>query len=132
MLWLAWAIAHAAPVAAAADGPRRPMSFLGAGLFQWVNPKAWAIMLTGVSAYTSVGDPTPRLLVLAAVFAAVNLLSSMLWTGFGAGVRSLLEVPWKVQLFNWLMAALLLASLAPVVLELVVLSIAPSARMLPT
>src|SRR5215212_11075454 len=42
LLWLAWRIAVADPAAkGGVAGPARPMSFLQAALFQWVNPKAW-------------------------------------------------------------------------------------------
>ena len=54
MLWFAWKILNAgAPGEAGAAA--RPMRFHEAALFQWVNPKAWAMALTAVTAYAPGG-----------------------------------------------------------------------------
>lgn len=44
VLWLSWKIAHAAAPEGHA-GRGRPMGFLAACAFQWVNPKAWMMAL---------------------------------------------------------------------------------------
>ncbi|RJL00503.1 LysE family translocator, partial [Paracoccus siganidrum] len=52
MIWLAWKIATAsAPEGTAGAG--RPLTFLQAAAFQWVNPKAWAMALGALSAYAA-------------------------------------------------------------------------------
>jgi threonine/homoserine/homoserine lactone efflux protein len=113
MLWLAWKIAHAAaPGEGRAGG--KPMTFLQAAAFQWVNPKAWAMALGAVSAYV----PEPSAWAYAAValvFASVNLPSVSVWAGAGQAVRRWLEGPGRLKLFNWTMAVLLVLSLWPVV-----------------
>ena len=48
MIWLAWKIANAGPMKKEAVAATRPMRFHEAVLFQWVNPKGWAIALTAV------------------------------------------------------------------------------------
>lgn len=113
LLWLAWKLAHAAaPGSATATG--RPMTFLGAAAFQWVNPKAWTMSLGAVSAYTT--DPTPiTVALIAAVFAAVNLPSVSVWTLAGEQLRRVLTSPTRLRAFNYTMAALLIASLWPVI-----------------
>jgi threonine/homoserine/homoserine lactone efflux protein len=114
MLWLAWKIANAA---APGDGRAagRPMSFLQAAAFQWVNPKAWAMALGAVAAY--VPEPSVRAYaVVALVFAAVNLPSVSVWAGTGQAVRRWLAEPGRLKLFNWGMAGLLVLSLWPVVM----------------
>ena len=73
MLWLAWKIARSG---APGEGQTkaRPMSFLQAAAFQWVNPKAWAMALGAVAAYVT----QPSVWAYAAVagaFACVNLPS---------------------------------------------------------
>lgn len=112
MLWLAWKFAHAdAP--GEGGGAARPLSFVQAAAFQWVNPKAWAMALGAVAAYV----PQPSVvayLAVAAVFCAVNLPSVAVWALAGQGVRRLLSSPRRLHLFNWTMAALLVASLIPV------------------
>jgi threonine/homoserine/homoserine lactone efflux protein len=114
MLWLAWKIAHAA--APGEGGAKaRPMTFLQAAAFQWVNPKAWAMALGAVSAYV----PVPSVwayAVVAGVFAAVNLPSVSVWAGAGQVVRRWLETPGRLRAFNWTMAGLLVLSLWPVVM----------------
>lgn len=112
LLWLAWKIAHAAP-AESGDAAGRPFTFLQAAAFQWVNPKAWAMALTAISAYTpdrSMG----AILLVAAVFGAINLPSVSTWTVLGQQMARLLTSPCRLTVFNWTMAALLLASLYPV------------------
>lgn len=115
MLWLAWKIAHATRPGegpsgdAAADA--RPMTFLQAAAFQWVNPKAWAMALGALSAYAAgVGGA----LVVGLVFALVNLPSVSLWAAMGQGLRRLLAAPGRLKAFNWTMAAGLVLSMLPV------------------
>lgn len=112
MLWLAWKIANAAaPEGREAEG--KPFSFLQAAAFQWVNPKAWAMALGAISAYSGQGGLT-SVLTIAAVFAAVNLPSVSLWAAMGEGLRGWLQSPARLRAFNWTMAVLLVASLIPV------------------
>jgi threonine/homoserine/homoserine lactone efflux protein len=112
LLWLAWKLANAAaPGDAKAGGT--PMTFFGAALFQWVNPKAWTMSLGAVTAYAT--DPTPLTVALiAATFAVINLPSVSLWTLAGQELRRWLTSPTRLKVFNWTMAALLVASLWPV------------------
>lgn len=112
MLWLAWKIAHsAAPKPGDAQG--RPMTFLQAAAFQWVNPKAWAMALTATSVYAP-GQTVAAILVVAAVFGAVNLPSVSLWVLLGQEMRRILTNPARLRAFNLTMAVLLVASLWPV------------------
>ena len=112
LLWLAWKLAHAAaPGEVQSTG--KPMTFLAAALFQWVNPKAWTMSLGAVSAYAV--DPTPAtVLLIAAVFAATNLPSVSMWTIAGQQLRRFLTSPGRLAVFNWTMAGLLVLSLIPV------------------
>ncbi|MEM1430848.1 MAG: LysE family translocator [Pseudomonadota bacterium] len=122
MVWLAWKIAHAAAPGepAAAEGGTeagrqagRPLTFLQAAAFQWVNPKAWAMALTAVTVYAP-GTGMAAMALVAVVFASVNLPSVSIWTCMGVQVRHFLTSARRLQVFNWTMALLLLASLWPV------------------
>ena len=113
MLWLAWRIARAAAPAERGAGGR-PFTFLQAAAFQWVNPKAWAMALTAASVYAADGAMVSALAV-AGVFAAVNLPSVGVWAAMGTQLRRVLTKPRRLRAFNWTMAALLVASLYPVV-----------------
>ena len=113
LLWLAWKIAHAGP-AQASDEQGKPMTFLQAAAFQWVNPKAWAMALTAISAYTP--DQTIAAIVLVgAIFGAINLPSVGSWTVLGQQMARVLTNPRRLTAFNWTMAVLLVASLYPVI-----------------
>ena len=111
LLWLAWKIANAgAP--SGGDSPRgRPMSFGQAGLFQWVNPKAWSMALTAIALYAPDRNVAAVLLV-AAIFGIINLPSTSLWAVMGVSLRGWLSSPARLRAFNWTMAALLVGSLA--------------------
>lgn len=112
LLVLAWRIARAG---APGGGPSRPpLGFLGAALFQWVNPKAWMIALAAIPAFTTPeGDTLAETLLIGATFAAVCLPCTALWAGFGAGARRLLGTPARLRGFNLAMATLMVASLLP-------------------
>ncbi len=112
MLWLAWKIANAAAPEGAPDADARPFTFLQAALFQWVNPKAWTMALTAITVYAA-DRSLLGILLVAAVFGAVNLPCISVWTVMGQQVRRVLTNPARLRAFNWTMAGLLVASLAP-------------------
>lgn len=114
MLWLAWKTATAAgPARGHARG--RPLTFLQAAAFQWVNPKAWAMALTAVTAYAP--DRSALAIVsVALIFGAINLPSVSTWTLAGQQMARVLTSQGRRIAFNWTMAALLLASVLPVLL----------------
>ncbi|MBO9445470.1 LysE family translocator [Ruegeria sp. R14_0] len=112
LLFLAWKIARAAPAEGHSE-TGTPMTFLQAAAFQWVNPKAWAMALTATTAYTP--DQTLQaIVVVALVFGSVNLPSVSTWTVLGQQMARFLTNPRRLVVFNWAMAALLVASLYPV------------------
>lgn len=113
LLYLAWKIANAAAPEGQGSGGR-PMTFVQAALFQWVNPKAWTMALTALAVYAPVQELWAIALV-ALVFGVVNLPSIGVWTVLGVQVRRLLTGPGRLRVFNITMALLLVASLYPVV-----------------
>ena len=112
LLFLAWKIATAAPPGEAGR-VGRPMTFLAAAGFQWVNPKAWAMALTAVSVYAP-SRGLAGLAAVAVVFGLVNLPSVGAWAALGQGMRRVLTNPGRMRAFNVVMAVLLVASLYPV------------------
>lgn len=112
MVWLAWKIAHAsAPDTARTEG--MPFTFLQAAAFQWVNPKAWAMALTALTAYAP-GQTLAAVAFVAAIFGAINLPTVSAWALIGRELRRFLTSPRRLALFNWTMAGALLLSLWPV------------------
>lgn len=129
LLYLAWRLAQASPAVtpaaseAAAATPEtatnvsragRPMSFLEAALFQWVNPKAWAMGLTAMSVYLP--EPGWRaVLLVAAVFALVNVPCISAWAVLGVNIRRWLSDARRLVRFNRTMAVLLVLSTLPAI-----------------
>jgi threonine/homoserine/homoserine lactone efflux protein len=113
MIWLAWKIANAVPPEAK-KVTGKPFSFLQAAAFQWVNPKAWFMAITAISAYAPqdqgiiVGS-----LIVAVVFASVNLPSVSVWAWMGVQVRRWLGTARRLRVFNVSMAVVLVVSLYP-------------------
>jgi threonine/homoserine/homoserine lactone efflux protein len=91
------------------------LTFFQAALFQWVNPKAWTMALTAVTAYAPKTNPLMGLAVIAVVFGAINLPSVSLWTLMGVQLRRFLSKPQAQRAFNIGAALLLVATLYPVV-----------------
>lgn len=114
LLWLAWKIANAAqPKDGEAVG--KPLTFLQAASFQWVNPKAWSMALSAVTIYTY-DDTVLAIFVVAAIFGAVNIPAVSTWCLLGREMRRFLTNPARLKAFNWFMAGLLVLSLYPVLI----------------
>ena len=113
MLYLAWRIANAAPPDGTPKTSGTPLSFLQAAAFQWVNPKAWSMALGAITLYATGRDITAVLWV-AGTYVAMGCISTTTWTVIGQQLRRLLSRPTRLRIFNWTMAALLVASLVPV------------------
>ncbi|MGL5116069.1 MAG: LysE family translocator [Beijerinckiaceae bacterium] len=113
MLWLAWRIATASGLG---DGgsASRPFTFLEAAAFQWVNVKAWMMVLGAISVYAPEGyGPFEKALYLGLVMFLVGSPPTHVWTLFGVGIRRFLQNPKALRAFNIAMALLLVASLLP-------------------
>ncbi len=114
LLFLAWRIATSRSMGRADEGAAtRPMSFLEAAAFQWVNPKAWVMAVTAMAVYTNPQAPVLSVVLVALAFAAVNLPSVSTWAGFGTALRGFLSDPQRLKWFNIGMGVLLAATLWP-------------------
>ncbi|MEM8878621.1 MAG: LysE family translocator [Pseudomonadota bacterium] len=90
----------------------RPMTFIEAALFQWVNPKAWTMALAAIALYAP-SQTFMAIALVAIVFGAVNLPSVSSWTVLGQQMKRFLTTGMRLKYFNWTMAALLVLSLIP-------------------
>lgn len=116
LLYLAWKIAGSGRME---DGAARgkPFTFLQAAAFQWVNPKAWVMAVGVVATYTPQASFFANLVIATVVCGVINLPSIGIWVTFGTALRRVLHKPGAVRAFNIVMALLLIASLYPVVLD---------------
>jgi threonine/homoserine/homoserine lactone efflux protein len=116
ILYIAWRMVTAkGPGIAVTDA--KPMTFLGACAFQWINPKAWVMALGAVGTYAEQGRFLLDVILIAVVFMVVNVPCGLFWTGSGSAIRRWFKKPGHLKAFNWTMAALLVASLYPLVTE---------------
>lgn len=114
LIFLAWKCATAAPPSDA-GGDGRPVTFFQAALFQWVNPKAWAMALTAISAFTPPSQTLPDVLLVAVVFGGITLPAVSSWAVLGMQVRKWLSSRLKLRVFNYTVAALLVLAIYPIV-----------------
>ena len=116
--FLAYKIATA-PAGIDASEEGKPFTFLQAAAFQWVNPKAWVMAVGAIVTYTSIGNNyLAEVLQITAIFFVIGAPSIWAWLWLGASLQRILRSTRAVRVFNWSMAALLLASLVPVFAEL--------------
>lgn len=115
MTWLAWKIATAAPKIDAPEDVGKPFTFMQAALFQWVNPKAWAMALTTVTVYMpeSLGILAP--VIVALLFQIMGVPCMVAWNVLGVGMRRFLTTAGRLRIFNVVMGALLVLSLWPII-----------------
>ena len=116
MLYLAFRIARSGQIEKA-TGQARPMTLFEAALFQWVNPKAWVMAITAMSAYTSEGSYWVNVLIVIFVFVVVNFPSVSCWAGFGHLMSNWLADPVRLRIFNLTMALALVLSLWPLLMS---------------
>ncbi len=113
LLYLAWKIASSRSLGEKTRATGKPMTFLAAAAFQWVNPKAWVMGLTAMSLYTDPARPMLSTVLVAAAFVLVNFPSVSVWAGFGQALRGFLADPVRLKWFNIAMGLLLAATLWP-------------------
>lgn len=120
LLWLAWQIGSA-PVDGIKLKDRKPFSFMQAALFQWVNPKAWIMIVGAVATYTEAGSNyTWQVMQIALFFFVFGTPCTIVWLLFGTSLKRFINTPGNLRLFNISMALLLVASLLPGLLDLVI------------
>lgn len=112
LLWLAWKIASAASMEEVA-AEAKPMTFLQAATFQWVNPKSWAMGLSAITLYAPDRSPL-SVAIIASAFALVCFPAISIWAWLGTVVRQWLSNKVRLRIFNIAMAVLLVGSLYPV------------------
>ena len=112
MLWLAYKIATSQPKGeGAAVG--EPFSFFQGAAFQWINPKAWIMAITSLSAYTMASDYYAGVAAVVGAFVIMGFASASSWALFGVALKNVLSDPKWFRVVNYALAALLVISLVP-------------------
>jgi threonine/homoserine/homoserine lactone efflux protein len=117
LIYLAVAIAMSGPVSADQDNRRRPMTFWGAAIFQWVNVKGWVMVIGTITAYAAIASYPWNIAIQVGLSLLLGAVSCTAWALFGSSLRPVLTSPKAVRAFNIVMAVLLLASLYPVLMD---------------
>lgn len=103
ILWMAVQLWRADPGAVPA-GDDKPWGVLQAMLFQWVNPKVWAVTLAAASGYGLGLSPWGEAQRLALAFSGINLFVCLFWAFAGSLLAALLSSRRAWQLFTRVMA----------------------------
>ncbi|MEL6610293.1 MAG: LysE family translocator [Pseudomonadota bacterium] len=114
ILYMAWKLWSARATTQSKDTDR-PFTFLEAVLFQWVNPKVWAIAVAA-TAYVADETPLQAALSLGSAFAGINLGVCLFWSFAGSLLSYLLANPVAYRIFMRAMAVLLALSAVAVFL----------------
>lgn len=112
LLWIAWHIATTRQMADT-KGQAKPFRFHQAALFQVVNPKAWVMAAGAVAAYQGAATYMRDAFLIFLAFMSVGVFCTAAWAGFGSALKHCLADPVRLKWFNITMAALLVASLWP-------------------
>ena len=118
LVYLAVAIALSGPPTPGEAERRRPMTFFGAALFQWINVKGWVMVIGTITAYAAIASYPWNILLQVALSLLIGWVACAAWVLCGTSLQSLVKSPVVVRTFNIVMALLLLASLYPVLVEL--------------
>ena len=112
LLYLALKIASSNSTTKQEISNTKPLTFIQAALFQWINPKAWTMALTAISVYAP-SQSFIAVLWIAIIFGLINLPCISSWIVLGQKMQAILTNPKRLKTFNITMALLLIASLYP-------------------
>jgi len=101
ILWMAYQLWYADP--AKKTQADRPFTFVEAILFQWVNPKVWAVAFSA-TAYVATLRPIQQAITLAGTFSTLNLGVCLFWATAGSLLSYLLTNPAAWRIFMRVMA----------------------------
>jgi threonine/homoserine/homoserine lactone efflux protein len=107
LIWLAVKLLRFSHVDERGDSESRPFSFLQAASFQYINPKAWVMVISANASFTLSGDLYwTSVDLIIGLFILIGPPSVMVWTIFGQVIRQNLRDPAFLKGFNAIMASL--------------------------
>ena len=118
VLWLAIKIARSRSLNSnSSSALNKPIGFIQAAMFQWLNPKAWAVALIVTVSWLSQDSSLSNLILLVFIFALINLPSISLWALSGAALRQWLSQGNRIAFFNIAMALILVGTMLPMLIR---------------
>ncbi len=90
---------------------KKPLTFLQAALFQWVNPKAWMMGVGAISIYTLSTNFMLNAVLISALYLVACIFCTGAWLVLGNYMNALLKTERQRVWFNIVMAAALVASI---------------------
>lgn len=115
LLYLAYRISRSGTIKNPAKAAK-PMTFIEAALFQWVNPKAWIMGTTAASTLLDPDRPVwAAALAMTAIFWSVNLPCITAWLFAGTASTRWLGDQGKIRIANRVLGLLLVATVVLIV-----------------
>lgn len=112
LLYLAWKIARSPTdensfINTEEKRDTEPMKILDASLFQFINPKAWAMAISSVSTFTLSGELylISGLWIISS-FAVMGFIAISIWACLGVAIGKFLTNSVRRRNFNWLMGCM--------------------------
>lgn len=119
LIYLAYKIATS-PVPEGGTAPANPLTFTKTALFQFINPKAWVMIISALVTYSGISDTYfIRVMQIALIFLVFGTPCTLSWVVIGAALKRVVTKPVQFRIFNVVMAGLLVISLIPVTIEIV-------------
>lgn len=114
LVWLGGSLMWAAARSAGSGGPpsesRFPATFAGVFAFQFLNPKAWVLVLTSTATIASAYSGPVMLGILVALYVCIPLVCLSLWAASGVALSLWLENGSVRRAFDFCMGGLLAGS----------------------
>jgi len=116
LLYLGWKILGSFSNAEKESG--RPLKIYEAAIFQFINPKAWVVALTGATAFF----PSNENFLVATAFVALTASfvcfpSICLWAAFGSSIKLIIKNDKVKKIIEYLLAVLLLFTAIIIVID---------------
>ncbi len=114
LIWVAWKIATAKRPGEA-GAATKPFTFVQAAAFQWINPKAWIMVISISAQFLDPAAPVLTAGIMAGMAMIGGATSATGWAWFGMVLARWLHTPARLRAFNWSMAGIILAGVVVVV-----------------
>jgi len=112
LLYLAWSLRGNAIIKEDPEiANTKPMSFTNAALFQFANPKAWVMAITGAAIFMPHYESfLLSITILCVVFCLINLPCVGVWAILGSSIKHILNKPTWQRTFSTILLLLILYS----------------------